>query len=74
MCGGDKELYERAMPLLDVVGKAKIYLGPVSLNLLSILLRSSGRSIASSQQQRDSSFWCVGATRSCTSTQRHCSM
>ena len=38
VCGGDKELYERATPLLDVMGKAKFYLGPVSPNLLSILL------------------------------------
>ena len=29
VCGGDKELFERAAPLLDVMGKAKFYLGPV---------------------------------------------
>ena len=27
--GGDKELFDRFAPLLDVMGKAKFYLGPV---------------------------------------------
>ena len=29
LCGGDKELYEYASPLLDVMGKAKFFLGEV---------------------------------------------
>ena len=28
--GGDRELFDRITPLLDVMGKAKFYLGPVS--------------------------------------------
>ena len=34
VCGGDKELFERSTPLLDVMGKAKFYLGPVRVLLL----------------------------------------
>ncbi len=30
LCGGDKELYDYASPLLDVMGKAKFFLGEVS--------------------------------------------
>ena len=29
LCGGDKDLYEFSGPLLDVMGKAKFYLGEV---------------------------------------------
>lgn len=29
LCGGDKELYDQAGPLLDVMGKAKFHLGEV---------------------------------------------
>ena len=29
VCGGDRELYEQAAPLLDVMGKARFYYGPV---------------------------------------------
>lgn len=31
LAGGEKELYERAGPLLDVMGKAKFFLGPVRI-------------------------------------------
>ena len=30
LAAGDKELYDRAAPLFDVMGKAKFYLGEVS--------------------------------------------
>lgn len=33
LAGGEKELYERAGPLLDIMGKAKFYLGPVRITL-----------------------------------------
>ena len=29
LCGGDKDLYDYASPLLDVMGKAKFFLGEV---------------------------------------------
>ena len=31
LCGGDKELYDRSTPLLDVMGKAKFHLGEVCM-------------------------------------------
>ena len=29
LAGGDEELFERSSPMLDVMGKAKFFLGPV---------------------------------------------
>lgn len=29
LCGGEKELYDKSAPLLDVMGKAKLFLGEV---------------------------------------------
>jgi len=34
LCGGDQELFEYASPLLDVMGKAKFFLGEVSYILV----------------------------------------
>ena len=43
LCGGDQALFDRAGPLLDVMGKAKLYLGkvrPTSLSSIAFLMAS----------------------------------
>lgn len=38
LCAGDKDLFDYASPLLDVMGKAKFFLGEVSPSKLDHLL------------------------------------